>query len=258
MQDFYALFYQRVAHSAAHAEFCTRVFGINLCQHGFADEPQLDALINALNLSAGSTVLDLGCGNGMISEYLADRTGAEVTGLDYSLEAIAQARTRAQSDRLRFECGDINALKLPPAAYDAIVLIDSIYFSSNYARTIRELGAALRPGGRLAFLYSYGHEPWLPKEEFPAENLAPERTPLGAALTANGFTFSTQDFTQRDYDLAQRRKTVLTEMRAQFEAEDLMFVWDNRMGDANGVSSAVEDGLHRRYLYVCSLSSALD
>ena len=168
MWDFYDNFYRATAASAAHSEFCTRVFGIDLCQHGFADVAQLDALVAAAQLGPGQHVLDLGCGSGLIAEYLSDHSGAHVTGLDYVPDAIRQAceRTRAKADRLDFVVGDINALVLPPAAFDVIVSIDTIYFSDDYSTTIAALAQALRPGGRLAFLYSHGREPWVPVEEF--------------------------------------------------------------------------------------------
>lgn len=251
MYAFYEDFYRRAPGSPVHAEFCARVFGRNLCQHGFADMTQLDALIEALRLERGQQALDLGCGNGMIAEYVSDCTGAHVTGLDYISLAIDLARTRAttKAASLSFIVGDINALELAPQCFDAVYSIDSIYFSDDYCRTIAELAAALRPGGRMVFLYAYGREPWVPRDQFPEAKLAPDKTPLADALYANGFTFTAHDFTSEDYRLAQSRKQVLTELRDGFRAEDLMFIYENRMGDANGISAAIEAGLQRRYLY---------
>ena len=118
MRDFYERFYAVVNQSQAHARFCERAFGRNLCQHGFADMAQLDALIAALQPTSQHHLLDLGCGNGMIAEYISDVTDAHVTGLDYIPTAIAQAqaRTAAKADRLTFQVGDINALAPPAAA----------------------------------------------------------------------------------------------------------------------------------------------
>ena len=101
MFDFYTRFYQAVASSAANAEYCERVYGRNLCQHGFAELAHLDHLIQVSEISAGTRVLDLGCGNGMIAAYIADQTGAHVTGIDFIERAIldAQARTEAKRDR---------------------------------------------------------------------------------------------------------------------------------------------------------------
>jgi len=187
----------------------------------------------------------------MIAEYLSDATGAHITGLDYIEEAVqaARQRTAAKTDRLVFLAGDINRLDLPSRAFDTVLSIDTIYFSEDYAATIRALREALRPGGQMAFFYSYGREPWVPREKFPADALPPGRTPLAEALRANDLVFRTWNLTSRDYKLAVRRKEILPELKPQFEAEGLMFIYENRMGDAAGVSQAVEEGLHARYLY---------
>jgi SAM-dependent methyltransferase len=235
MREFYERFYAVVPSSPVHALFCERAFGLDLGQHGFADLAQLDALVGATNLCQGQRVLDLGCGDGRITEYLSDQTGAHLTGLDYIPEAIrlARERTAAKADRLAFVVGDLNALNLPAGEFDIILSIDTIYFSEDDARAIDQLAAALRPGGRMAFLYSYGWEPPASPEEFDAATLAPARTPLGEALRANGLGFRTQDLEPR------------------FRAEGLDFVYENRMGEAQGIARGCELGLHRRYL-VCT------
>lgn len=256
MRDFYENFYRTVAASPVHATFCTRCFGQNLAQHGFADMAQLDALLKTVNLRPGHCALDLGCGNGLIAEYIAEHTGAHLTGLDYIPEAIrqAQARTVAKRPQLDFMVGDINALALPSHAFDVIISIDTMYFSNDYTATIGQLLHALRSGGQLAFFFAHGWGPWLAVEAFDSATLAPDKTPLGVALRAHGLAFTVQDFTAADYRLAQVRKQVLTELKPQFEAENLMFIYENRLGDANGVSRAVELQLHRRYLYHVQLA----
>jgi SAM-dependent methyltransferase len=251
MKDFYTKFYAAVERSPAHHEFCERAFGIDLCQHGFTDRKQLELLIEATRMGPEHCVLDLGCGNGRIAEFLSDSTGARVTGVDYIERAVesARARTAEKSDRLEFHPMDINRPDLPGGIFDIILSIDSIYFSEDFAATVRALKAALRPGGQMAFLYSHGREPWVPREEFRADTLAPRRTPLAEALQANGLAFRTWDLTTGDYRLALRRAEVLTELKSKFEDEGLLFLYEDRMGDARGVRQAVEEGLHVRYLY---------
>ena len=77
---------------------------------GLRLRPALDLLAHVGKLPGGG-IVDLGCGNGMIAEYISDVTDAHVTGLDYIPTAIAQAqaRTAAKADRLTFPVGDINA-----------------------------------------------------------------------------------------------------------------------------------------------------
>jgi SAM-dependent methyltransferase len=250
MRGFYERFYAVVPSSPVHALFCERAFGLDLCQHGFADLAQLDALVEAANLCQGQRALDLGCGDGRIAEYLSDRTGAHLTGLDYIPEAIrlARERTAVKADRLAFVVGDLNALDLPARRFDVILSIDTIYFSQDYGRTIGQLAAALRPGGRMVFLYSYGWEPPAPPEEFDPATLAPERTPLAEALRANGLGFRTQEWTADDCRLARSRRRILKELEPKFRAEGLDFVYENRLGEAQGIAMGCDLGLHRRYL----------
>ncbi len=251
MKDFYNAFYSAVEHSPAHHAFCERVYGMDLCQHGFTDLDQLDLLIQMTRLTSGQHVLELGCGNGMITEYLSDRTGAHITGLDYIPTAISQAveRTAAKSDRLAFMVGDINQLELPQSAFDLILSIDSMYFSEDYTATLRALKTALRPAGQMGILFSYGREPWVSVSEFPKDKLPSDKTPLAEALLANDLPFRAFDLTRQDNELAQRRKAVLLELKPQFEAEEIMFIYGNRLGDAEGVAQAIEQDLHARYLY---------
>jgi cyclopropane fatty-acyl-phospholipid synthase-like methyltransferase len=258
VKDFYTAYYSAVEHSQAHHTFCERVFGIDLCQHGFADLEQLELLLQVTQLGPIHHALDIGCGNGMIAEYLSDRTGAHITGLDYIPQAISQAqqRTVTKLDRLAFIVGDINQLELPRSAFEVILSIDSMYFSKDYTATLRELKAALRPNGQMAIFFSHGREPWVPKGEFPKETLPPDKTPLAEALRKNDLTYCTWDLTLQEYELAQRRKEVLTELKQRFEIEGTQFIYENRMGDAEGISQAIDEGLHARYLYHVQLAKA--
>lgn len=256
MREFYSAFYTAVEHSQAHRIFCERVFGKDLGQHGFTNLEQLELLMQVTQLGPTQRALDLGCGNGLIAEYLSDYTGAHITGLDYIPQAIYQAQkhTAAKSDRLAFIVGDINQLEFSNSVFDIVFSIDTIYFSEDYAATLRALKAALRSSGQMAIFYSYGREPWIPEEQFAKETLPPDKTPLAEALRMNGLTFRTWDLTSQDYQLAKLRKEVLTELKSQFEAEDTLFIYENRLGDAEGVRQAIEDGLHARYLYHIQLT----
>ncbi|MFZ6030654.1 MAG: class I SAM-dependent methyltransferase [Chloroflexota bacterium] len=252
MKDFYNAFYTALEHSQAHHLFCERVYGKDLSQHGFVDMEQLELLLKVTQLHPGQRALDLGCGDGRMAEYLSDRSGAHFTGLDYIPQAIEQARQRtaAKAERLDFIVGDINHLDLPPATFDLILLADTLYFSEDYAATLAALKTALKPGGQMAIFFSYGREPWVPLDQFPKERLPADQTPLAAALNANGLSFQTWNLTSQDYAQALRRRAALDGLKPLFEAENALFIYENRLGDSEGIRQAIEDGLHARYLYL--------
>lgn len=247
---FYERFYIAVGTSRAYAEFCERVFGRNFGQHGFANMTQLDALVDTLSMGPGDRVLDLGCGNGAMAAYIAEVTGAHVTGIDFSPTAIGQALqlAAAHPGHLDFQVADIAALPFPPATFDAIVAIDTLYFTDLDA-TIAGLQSLLQPGGRMGIFWSQGADPERPVELFPRETLPPDCTDLARALQRHGLAYQVQDFTAADLRHAQLKRAVLLDLQPQFAAEGLEFLYDNRMGEAEGVIAAIAAGAHARYLY---------
>ena len=85
--------------SAVSKKFCQQVYGIDLCQFNMMSRAQLDKLLEELNLGKDDHNLDLGCGVGLISEYVSDVTGAAVFGIDFATEVIERARERTVTEK---------------------------------------------------------------------------------------------------------------------------------------------------------------
>ncbi|QDT35770.1 class I SAM-dependent methyltransferase [Stratiformator vulcanicus] len=66
-------------------------------------------------------VLDIGCGVGALAFSIAEKSGADVTGIDLSRSNIDQALTRFGHPRVNFQCGDA-LTSLPAGRYDVVVL----------------------------------------------------------------------------------------------------------------------------------------
>lgn len=111
----------------------------------------LAEVVEALRLRPGARLLDLACGRGGYGLEIAARTGATLTGVDFSSEAIAQAVALAQRLGIdaEFRVGDLADTGLPTASVDALVCVDSIQFKSD-AASFDEMHRVLAPGGRIA------------------------------------------------------------------------------------------------------------
>ncbi|MBS1993067.1 MAG: class I SAM-dependent methyltransferase [Cyanobacteria bacterium SZAS LIN-3] len=81
--------------------------------------PRIPEVLQTKNVKR---VLDLGCGSGWLSVYLA-RQGFEVVGIDVSAQAISLAETWALQEDLKiaFSVGDIADLPYEAGSFDAIV-----------------------------------------------------------------------------------------------------------------------------------------
>lgn len=94
-------------------------------------------------------VLEVGCGTGDFARAAAAKK-ADVTAIDFSAEAIAQAsrhRPRSMSKYpVRFECRDVFSVT---GRYDVIVLVGTLEHMDDPMRVLAHLKKCLAPGGRL-------------------------------------------------------------------------------------------------------------
>jgi ubiquinone biosynthesis O-methyltransferase len=101
----------------------------------------------------GTTLLDIGCGNGALTASLAQR-GAAVTGMDLSESGIALARL-AHSD-VRFEVGSVyDDLRARFGTFDRVVALEVIEHLFDPRTFLRRAFEALKPGGRLVLSTPY-------------------------------------------------------------------------------------------------------
>ncbi len=248
--DFYTRYYAAVAGSRANGLYCERLFGANFCQHGFCELSHLNHLIQVTGMRAGLRALDLGCGNGGISEYIASQSSAHVTGIDLAPEAIRQAWAHAQAkpDLLRFQVMDIARLDFPEECFDVILAIDTLYFTP-LAETLPTLVELLKPGGCMGIFWSQGADPWVPLDVFDKSTCHPDRTELAVELQKLGLAYKTWDYGRIDYEHARRKQQISEELRPQFEAEGSLFLCEDHLAEARWVQEAFEAGAHARYLY---------
>ena len=98
--------------------------------------------------------LSVGCGPGLLErDVLAKGICREVEGIDFSPEAIAEARRGAEESNLSrvlaYRVGDVNALALPPERYDIVFFHGSLHHVRSVERALAQVRRALKPGGLL-------------------------------------------------------------------------------------------------------------
>jgi len=102
---------------------------------------------------AGRTVLDVGCGGGLLAEGMA-RAGAQVTGIDMVAAALSVARRHAADSGLRIDYRKDSAERFAeshPAAYDVVTCMELVEHVPVPAVLVRACAGLLRPGGDLFF-----------------------------------------------------------------------------------------------------------
>ncbi len=108
------------------------------------------------------TVLDVGCGGGILAEEFA-RAGFEVTGIDPAPETIETARAHAAGSgmTIAYQTGSGEDLPFAAASFDVVACCDVLEHVEDLDRVIGEAARVLKPGG--LFLYDTINRTFLSK-----------------------------------------------------------------------------------------------
>ncbi len=244
---YYQRFWKAAYESTTHSRLCERAFGKDLCQDGMVDMAALGDLLARLDPKPGDHLLDLGCGAGVMAEYISDQTGARVTGLDSAAPAIAVAneRTADKRSRLTFMTGDMNVLDLPAHSFDAAISLDTLYWAADLADTLSQVVRAIKPGGQMGIFMMQG--PW---DDDPPGIVEAGDTQLGRALSKLNLTYDAYDYTTQNVEFWRRNWEAAVDLRDDFEAEGNGFIAASLIKEAEEeFLPAIEAGKMTRYLY---------
>jgi SAM-dependent methyltransferase len=108
-------------------------------------------LIELCGIDERTHVLEVGCGTGATSRYLAQKLRCRVLGVDVRPSMIEQARDRAAKahvqDRVEFRVADATALPFEDATFDAVLVESVTTFIEDKSAAIGEYARVLKPGG---------------------------------------------------------------------------------------------------------------
>jgi SAM-dependent methyltransferase len=123
-----------------------------------------------LDAKPGETILDVGCGDGQLTERIA-ATGARVLGVDASPAMVEAARARG----LAAETGNAEALPFATGRFDAVFSNAALHWVRDQDAMLAEVRRVLKPGGR--FVAEMGGQ----------GNIAAIRVALMAVLARHGY-----------------------------------------------------------------------
>ena len=122
--------------------------GITKHNGGFA---ATDELLSLCHVEQAREALNVGCGIGVGSAYVAKKFNCRVVGVDISEKMLEWSRLRAReervTDKVEFRLADVLDLPFEADRFDVVFCESVIAFVEDKRRAIRELIRVTRPGG---------------------------------------------------------------------------------------------------------------
>ena len=112
---------------------------------------KIEEAINSLQIKEGDNILDVGCGSGLVSSFMADHKGVNVVAVDANIHALDFAREKFKKSNLTFKMGLLDELNLPEQSFDKIIFLEVIeHISEKQGEEIfKTFYRLLKPGGRV-------------------------------------------------------------------------------------------------------------
>ena len=108
----------------------------------------LESDLRNMDLKKIKRVLEIGCGVGFVSSYLAENYDMEVYGTDYDSEQIQLAnKLQPKLERLYYQVEDVIKLSFNDSSIDLVISQNVFHHIPDWEKTIKEISRVLTPGG---------------------------------------------------------------------------------------------------------------
>jgi uncharacterized protein (TIRG00374 family) len=119
---------------------------------------RIENLLENTKIEQNESILDLGCGSGVISRKCAE-LGGNVVGSDLSRPSVLYAQNRG-NEKTNFIAADAQNLPFKPHTFDVVILGNIIEHVPEPEKMIAEVSAILKPGGRISITMPNSHSLW--------------------------------------------------------------------------------------------------
>jgi ubiquinone/menaquinone biosynthesis C-methylase UbiE len=121
---------------------------VNSKKHAEANINKIEQLFPKIDISNIKNVLEVGCGAGMLANYLSEKYQMNVTGTDVDPEQIELAKEFHEgNNRLNFSPADATDLPFKDSEFDMVISFLVMHHINDWKKAFEEIKRVLKPGG---------------------------------------------------------------------------------------------------------------
>lgn len=230
----------RATSSEAYLNYCTEIYGYRMCLFNMMDKSQLDFLFNNISITKNDFILDLGCGNGCILNFLIQKYECHGVGIDQlDTEKIKRYNGIDYID------GSIDELESYGICPDVTVSVDSLYFSNDLNQLLKKLTD--QKDNRLYLYYS---QYIFDEEQEDKDILNYNNTRLARSLNQAGINYKAIDYSENERKLYERGIQVLPKYEDAFEREGNRDLYEKKINENKFGKELYDNDCASRFLYI--------
>jgi SAM-dependent methyltransferase len=240
MNEFEDLIY-RATLSEAYLNYCTEIYGYEMCLFSMMDKSQLDFLFHNISIRRDSSVLDLGCGNGCILDFLVRKYGCRGVGIDQLDAKVFKNYNKS----IQYIDGSMDELESYGIHSDITISVDSLYFCNNLDKLLHTL-----TNQKENRLYLYYSQYIFDGEHTDKDILTCNNTRLARSLNLAGINYRVIDYSENERQLYERGLQVLPEYEDAFDREGNRDIYERKIKENKLGKELYDSDRASRFLYI--------
>lgn len=124
-----------------------------ICKH---DREKIDILLKLINIQEEATILDIGCGTGILESHLLPYKPKRILAVDLAKEMILEAKEKYTEENIEFRCVDV--MNLGEEKFDYAIIYSAFPHFMEPDKFIAHISTLLNPGGKIAICHGQSKE----------------------------------------------------------------------------------------------------
>lgn len=241
VKDEFNDFIDRATSSEAYLNYCTEAYGYRMGLFNMMDKAQLDFLFSNISIAKNDSILDLGCGNGCILDFLMKKYQCHGVGIDM-LETDKFKKYNRSFDYIE---GNIDELESYGICPNITVAVDSLYFINDLDRLVKKLTDIKENR-----LYLYYSQYIFDENQEEKAILDRSNTRLAKSLNHARINYKIIDYSENERNLYENGLQILPKYKDAFAQEGNTDLYERKINENLFGKELYDKGRASRFLYI--------